>query len=107
MRKSVLVAFAAGLIGAVLGVQITLQQIDETVLIPENAQIIQEDVHTVQLRDDKPYNTSLNTSVDLTFAAANTIENVVHIQTHFVTEEITFDPFLRLFYGEDGYRKRE
>jgi S1-C subfamily serine protease len=40
-------------------------------------------------------------------AAEHTVASVVHIQTKFVTEELTFDPFLKLFYGEDGYRKRQ
>ena len=109
MKRSVIVAFAAGLAGAILGVVITLNRIKpETVVIPESAQVVQEtNVQTVQLDDDKPFNTSLGNNVDLTFAAEQTVENVVHIHTHFVTEEITFDPFLRLFYGEDGYKKRE
>jgi len=44
---------------------------------------------------------------DLTFSANKTVETVVYIKTHFVKEEITYDPYMKLFYGKDAYRKRE
>lgn len=44
---------------------------------------------------------------DLTYSASKTVETVVYIQTNFVKEEITYDPYLKLFYGKDAYRKRE
>jgi len=44
---------------------------------------------------------------NLTFSANKTVETVVYIKTHFVKEEITYDPYLQLFYGKDAYRKRE
>ncbi|MFT6243708.1 MAG: S1-C subfamily serine protease [Salibacteraceae bacterium] len=40
-------------------------------------------------------------------AAEHKVASAVHIQKKVVTEEVTFDPFLKLFYGEDGYRKRQ
>jgi serine protease Do len=40
-------------------------------------------------------------------AAEHTVASALHIQKKVVTEEVTFDPFLKLFYGEDGYRKRQ
>ena len=44
---------------------------------------------------------------NLTYSAKKTVETVVYIKTHFVKEEITYDPYLKLFYGKDAYRKRE
>lgn len=44
---------------------------------------------------------------NLTYSANKTVETVVYIKTHFVKEEITYDPYLKLFYGKDAYRKRE
>jgi len=46
-------------------------------------------------------------SCDLVSASEKSVESVVHITTHFVKEEITYDPFMRLFYGEDAYKIRE
>lgn len=110
-KKSVIVGFAAGIVGAIIGVTVTLNQIQTTeeVKTPASAEVVDDVMtQTVQLNDNKPFNTAnSNKNVDLTFAAEGTVESVVHIQTHFVREEVTFDPFLRLFYGEDGYRKRE
>jgi len=44
---------------------------------------------------------------NLTYSANKTVETVVYIKTHFVKEEITYDPYLKLFYGKDAYRKRD
>ena len=44
---------------------------------------------------------------DLTFASEKTVETVVHIQTHFVREEVYYDPFMHFFYGENAYKIRE
>lgn len=46
-------------------------------------------------------------NIDLTEASTKSVEAVAHITTEFTTEEITYDPILRLFYGEDAYRKRK
>jgi S1-C subfamily serine protease len=43
----------------------------------------------------------------LTYASEKTVKTVAHIQTQFTKEQITYDPFLKLFYGQDAYRKRE
>lgn len=109
MKKSVLFSLSAGIIGAFIGLYGALQFIEpETVIVQENNQPVAADVQSVQLSDEKPFQTSdAMGHVNLTYAAEKTVESVVHIHTHFVTEEVTFDPFLRLFYGEDGYRKRE
>lgn len=44
---------------------------------------------------------------NLTPASEKGVETVVHITTEFVREEITYDPFMRLFYGEDAYQTRK
>lgn len=44
---------------------------------------------------------------DLTFASEQTVKAVAHIQTHFVREEMTYDPFMKLFYGQEAYKIRE
>ncbi|NOQ76072.1 MAG: trypsin-like serine protease [Crocinitomix sp.] len=44
---------------------------------------------------------------DLTPASEKGVETVVHITTEFIREEITYDPFLQLFYGEDAYKTRK
>ncbi len=44
---------------------------------------------------------------DLTYASEQTIKAVAHIQTHFVKEEMTYDPFMQLFYGREAYKIRE
>ncbi len=45
--------------------------------------------------------------MDLTMASEKAVDAVAHIQTHFVREEITYDPILKLFYGKDAYKIRE
>lgn len=107
MKKTILVAFVAGTIGAFVGVNAVSNQ--ETLVITEQqTPVAQANVFDVSLDDDDPLKASeCNGYTDLTVAAEKSVESVVHIQTHFVTEEVTFDPFLKLFYGEDGYRKRK
>lgn len=48
-----------------------------------------------------------NALPDLTFASEKTVQTVVHIQTHFVREEVYYDPFMHFFYGENAYKIRE
>jgi serine protease Do len=47
------------------------------------------------------------TYANLTPASEKGVETVVHITTEFIREEITYDPFMKLFYGEDAYKTRE
>lgn len=102
-----IIAFVSALAGAYIGVQATLPK-NETVQVQDQPQVIEASILDVNLDDDDPIPTVDKAEpVNLTFAAEKTVQSVVHIRTHFVKEEITFDPFLRLFYGEDGYRKRE
>lgn len=44
---------------------------------------------------------------NLTYASEKTVQAVAHIQTHFVKEEMTYDPFMKLFYGQEAYKIRE
>ena len=44
---------------------------------------------------------------NLTPASEKGVETVVHITTEFIREEITYDPFMQLFYGEDAYKTRK
>jgi serine protease Do len=107
MKNSTIIALVSAFIGASIGVQVT-QSNNEEVVVPEEQKIEQASILDVSLKDDDPIKTAdCAEYTNLTFAAEKTVESVVHIKTHFVKEEITFDPFLRLFYGEDGYRKRE
>ena len=113
MSKATITTFLTGATGAVIGVALTMNMMQSSnqteVQTPEGMNNIQSaSVFDVAFDDDdiKATNSSAG-NTDLTFAAEKTVESVVHIQTQFVTEEITFDPFLKLFYGEDGYRKRQ
>ena len=107
MKKTILVAFVAGSIGAYVGVNAISNQ--ETLVITEQQMpVAQANIFEASLDDDDPIRASeCHGYTDLTLAAEKSVESVVHIQTHFVMEEVTFDPFLKLFYGEDGYSKRK
>ncbi|MEO9532021.1 MAG: trypsin-like peptidase domain-containing protein [Crocinitomicaceae bacterium] len=111
MTKATLTTFATGFVGAITGVAITFSllsnQPDQQVQKTEHTPVLQSSVFDVSYDDDKQLTANSTAYPDLTLAAEQTVESVVHIQTKFVTEEITFDPFLKLFYGEDGYRKRQ
>jgi S1-C subfamily serine protease len=114
MSKSMITTFLTGTAGAVLGVAITLNLMQtnnqEQEIISSNGieNVQSSSIFDVSLDDDDLKTTASSaTHTNLTYAAEKTVESVVHIQTHIVTEEVTFDPFLRLFYGEDGYKKRQ
>ncbi|MFT5823094.1 MAG: serine protease Do [Crocinitomix sp.] len=44
---------------------------------------------------------------DLTPASEKGVETVVHITTEFIREEIIYDPFLQLFYGDEAYKTQK
>ena len=44
---------------------------------------------------------------NLTYASEKTVQSVVHIQSHFVREEVVYNPFAQFFYGEQAYKIRE
>jgi len=59
------------------------------------------------LLDESKFDNKATHFFDLTRASKKAVDAVVHIQTHFVREEITYDPFLKMFYGKDAYKIRE
>lgn len=110
MNTSSFKTFITAGAGAVLGVLLTstMNNEEHEAVLSQKQQVQQAAVWPTSFPDDKVKPTSESSQhLDLTYAAEKTIESVVHIETHFVTEEITYDPFLKLFYGEDGYRKRQ
>jgi hypothetical protein len=96
--------------GAAAGVAITFFFVSESterkISNSRRQTILQSSVFDVDL-DDKKLTSSNSEYPDLTLAAEHTVASALHIQKKVVTEEVTFDPFLKLFYGEDGYRKRQ
>jgi serine protease Do len=44
---------------------------------------------------------------DLTPASEKGVETVVHITTEFIREEIIYDPFMQLFYGDEAYKTQK
>lgn len=56
---------------------------------------------------DKENISTQSNLTDLTFASEKTVQTVVHIETHFVREEVYYDPFMHFFYGENAYKIRE
>lgn len=58
-------------------------------------------------KESKPENLTVSNYPDLTFASEKTVNSVVHIQTHFVREEVYYDPIMHFFYGENAYKIRE
>lgn len=110
MNSTSIKTFITAGAGAIIGVLASqhLSSEPSSQLYPEETSIVKSSVFSTSLEDDKIKPTAEGGSnIDLTYAAEKTVESVVHIKTHFVKEEITFDPFLKLFYGEDGYRKRQ
>lgn len=112
MNKSIISTFVAATVGTLVGVAITLNLITDQptpVHPPLNQPIQQASVFKVLNNpDDDPEKVSDCAEYpNLSIAAEKAVESVVHIHTKFVVEEVTFDPFLKLFYGEDGYRKRQ
>lgn len=104
--KTFITAGAGAIIGVLASQHLSSEPTSQ--LYPEETSIVKSSVFSTSLEDDKIKPTAEGgNTIDLTYAAEKTVESVVHIKTHFVKEEITFDPFLKLFYGEDGYRKRQ
>ncbi len=62
-------------------------------------------VKQVALEDKSQQNS--NHLTDLTYASNKAVNAVVHIQTHFVREQIIYDPILQMFYGKNAYKIKE
>jgi S1-C subfamily serine protease len=56
---------------------------------------------------DHQLSTKNESFANLTPASEKGVQSVVHITTEFIREEVTYDPFLQLFYGEDAYKIRK
>lgn len=112
INSSTLTTFSIGALGAVMGVAATTHYLNrdrgssETVVPTAYPSVGIPVVNSAIQSDEAPQKTDCETYPNLTLAASKTVESVVHIQTHFVVEESTYDPFLRLFYGDEAYRKR-
>lgn len=108
MQHSFLKFLGAALLGGAIGA-ITLSSFQN-----QEKTIIVKDEKTIDLPKTQFYQTSsggLNNDqqgyANLTPASEKGVQSVVHITTEFVREEITYDPFLQLFYGEDAYKIRK
>lgn len=105
MKKNIGVSVLSGLVGGGLVLLcIHLYDLEEPLNVYNNTIPIlkTQAIQSVSKKQNKK-----NELPDLTLSAKKTVETVVYIQTHFIKEEITYDPYMKLFYGKDAYRKRE
>jgi S1-C subfamily serine protease len=104
MKKIVIILgiFVLSIVGGVIGQQISILHFSKSKIQVEqkNNQIPSKQVAQVNTEKSSKL-------VDLTYASSKAVNAVVHIQTHFVREQIVYDPFLQLFYGENAYKIRE
>jgi S1-C subfamily serine protease len=104
MKKIVIILgiFVLSIVGGVIGQQISINHFSKSKIQVEqkNNQIPTKQVAQVNTEKSSKL-------VDLTYASNKAVNAVVHIQTHFVREQIVYDPFLQLFYGENAYKIRE
>lgn len=111
MKKQILFsALIFSAIGFGLGIVLSFSFINqkEEKLILSQKEFEEKLIHQVnQIQNEKELINHVNTLSDLTYASEKSIQSVVHIQTKFIKEEIHFDPFLKLFYGEDAYQIRK
>ena len=90
--------------GGIIGQQIQSNYLVNNKKVNEERQDQIIPVKQVSLSNNEQSNHKL---VDLTYASNKAVNAVVHIQTHFVREQIVYDPFLQLFYGENAYKIKE
>ncbi len=79
-------------------------------IISNQKMIIKDEVNNkdlIKFTSSEDRTTSNQNRVDLTYASEKAVKSVVHIQTHFVREQIVYDPILQMFYGENAYKIRE
>lgn len=110
MKTTFMKLVASSSIGAIAGGFIVLsfapKQTAPPVNLSSEMQTVSAPIEPVvmtDLRDDSAGGIYTN----LTPASEKGAESVVHITTQFTREEITYDPFMKLFYGEDAYQKRQ
>lgn len=113
MRHSFFKIMASSLVGCLAGAFVVMSfSNNNTTVITESEQLssteIEADIQPVSLSDaEEVDDKDCALYANLTPASEKGVETVVHITTEFVREEITYDPFMRLFYGEDAYKTRK
>ncbi|WP_084274351.1 S1C family serine protease [Crocinitomix catalasitica] len=98
-------ASAVGCLIGGLGVRYTLKNNSTAFTADQAFSEKPTNIKAVSLTDTKA--DECLTYANLTPASEKGVESVVHITTEFVREEITYDPFMKLFYGEDAYKTRQ
>lgn len=111
MKQTFLKITAATFIGVIAGAFTVLSftnQQTEVITANNSPQTLETPavVSPVALTNN-PADNECKAYADLTPASEKGVETVVHITTEFIREEITYDPFLQLFYGEDAYKTRK
>ncbi len=107
MKTTFMKLVASSSIGAIAGGFIVLSFAPEqTSVLTEQPQTEKTPVEAVALVDIKNEDEGVR-DINLTLASEKGAESVVYITTQFTREEITYDPFMKLFYGEDAYQKRQ
>lgn len=112
MTKTFLKIAASSLVGCLFGALIVTSFTQEKVSIANShpAQVTNQEsdsyVKPVSYTGQEP-KADCNLYANLTPASEKGVETVVHITTEFVREEITYDPFMKLFYGEEAYKTRK
>lgn len=97
-------AFVGGALGAIIITQV------EPSTIKTDQEMVQDQKPKTPIYQTGNWGDPIQTSAqssnfaNLTPASEKGVQSVVHIRTEFVREEITYDPFLQLFYGEDAYK---
>jgi S1-C subfamily serine protease len=111
MRRTIFaVGFVSALTGTVLGAAVVMSvgsrsqnrnQDNVELQTAESTGIFQP------VAEELTEETELQVGCDLTAASDIAVESVVHVSNNFVTEQVVYDPWLRLFYGEEAYKIRE
>jgi serine protease Do len=110
MKKQVfIVGTVSSILGCLIGASLVMSVNSRIETVHEDYEVVEAHGNSTFLTVSSSDNTTLprHGNCDLVAASEKSVGSVVHITTHFVKEEITYDPFMRLFYGEDAYRKRE
>jgi S1-C subfamily serine protease len=98
--------FVGVLAGAFTVLSFTHQTQEEQAMATTNAIETPPLITPVALTNSQ-HDNDCDAYADLTPASEKGVETVVHITTEFVREEITYDPFMELFYGEEAYKTRK
>ena len=94
-------AVLGGAIGAIILTQFELQELTVIAVDSTHDELPKPVVFHTSSTEQEVANEGF---ANLTPASEKGVQSVVHITTEFVREEITYDPFLQLFYGEDAYK---